>query len=79
MSELSKEVNKFFLTATKQDVDELLSKIYLSEHQKTVLLMRYIENKDIDYIAYKTGYSRGKIEADLRKIRSKFSKVLKTL
>ena len=79
MSELSKEVNKFFSTATKQDVNELLSKIYLNEHQKTVLFMRYVENKDIDFIAYKTGYSRGKIESDLRKIRSKFSKVLKTL
>ena len=38
--------------------------------------MRYIEGKDIDYIAFKTGYSRGKIEADLRKIRRKIEPLI---
>lgn len=76
MSELSKQVNNFFSEATKSEVIDLLDKIYINEHEKKVLLMRYTEGYDINYIAYKTGYSRGKIEADLRKIRKKLSKLI---
>ena len=76
MSELSKEVNRFFNEATRKEVEELKDNILISEHLKTVLEMRYIEGKDINYIAYKTGYSKGKIEADLRKLRKKISKII---
>lgn len=76
MSELSKQVNKFFNEATKKDVDNLKENILISEHLKKVLEMRYIEGRDINYIAYITGYSKGKIEADLRKIRKKISKII---
>lgn len=76
MSELSKQVNRFFDDATKAEIADILDKIYITEHQKTVLIMRYLEEYDINYIAYKTGYSRGKIESDLRKIRKKLSKLI---
>lgn len=76
MSELSKQVNKFFNDATKKEVEDLKDNILISEHQRKVLEMRYIEGKDINYIAYETGYSKGKIEADLRKIRKKISKLI---
>lgn len=76
MSELSKQVNKFFNDATKKEVEHLKDNILISEHQRKVLEMRYIEGKDINYIAYETGYSKGKIEADLRKIRKKISKLI---
>ena len=35
-----------------------------------------MQKKDIEYIAYKTNYSRGKIEADLRLIRKKLNKFI---
>ena len=76
MSELSKQVNRFFNEATKKEVDNLKQSILISEHLKKVLEMRYIEGKDIDYIAYVTGYSKSKIEADLRKLRKKISKII---
>ena len=76
MSELSKKVNRFFNSATKSDVENLKQELLITEHLKNVLEMKYIEGKDIEYIAYVTGYSRGKIEADLRKIRKKIAKLL---
>ena len=76
MSELSKQVNKFFNEATKSEVNDLKDNILISEHLKQVLEMRYIEGKDINFIAYTTGYSKGKIEADLRKLRKKISKLI---
>lgn len=76
MSELSKQVNRYFDEATKAEVDKLKEDILISEHLRRVLELRYIEGKDINYIAYITGYSKGKIEADLRKIRKKISKII---
>lgn len=76
MSELSKKINEFFRCATRQEVKQVKDNIYISEHLETVFNMFYLERKDIDYIAYKTGYSRGKIEADLRLLRSKISKLI---
>lgn len=76
MSELSKKVNKFFNFTPKSEINEIKNNMILSEHLQKVFELRYIQNKDIDYIAYVTGYSRGKIEADLRKIRNKISKLI---
>lgn len=76
MSELSKKVNRYFNDMTKPELNILLETIMLDEHLHKVLIMRYVENKDIDFIAYKTGYSKGKIEADLRKIRRKIARLI---
>ena len=76
MSELSKNINKFFKFATKKELLAIKEQLVLNKHLNKVLEMFYLENKDIDYIAYKTGYSRGKIEADLRLIRRKLSKLI---
>lgn len=76
MSELSKRINQFFREATRQEVKVVKDNIYISEHLEQVFNMFYLEKKDIDFIAYKTGWSRGKIEADLRLIRSKISKII---
>lgn len=76
MSELSKKVNQFFNFTPKSEINKVKDNIVISEHLKHVLEMRYIEGKDIDYIAFKTGYSRGKIEADLRKLRKKIEPLI---
>lgn len=76
MSQLSKRINEFIKYATRQEVKEIKDKIYISEHLEKVFDMFYIQKLDIDYIAYKTGYSRGKIEADLRLLRSKINKLI---
>ena len=76
MSELSKRVNEFFKLATRQEVKQVKDNIYISEHLEKVFDMFYIQKKDIEYIAFVTGYSRGKIEADLRLLRKKLNKLI---
>lgn len=76
MSQLSKRINEFIKYATRNEIKEVKDKIYISEHLEKVFDMFYIQKLDIDYIAYKTGYSRGKIEADLRLLRSKINKLI---
>lgn len=76
MSELSKKVNRFFNFTPKSEINKVKENIVISEHLQQVLQMRYIEGMDIDYIAFKTGYSRGKIEADLRKLRKKIEPLI---
>jgi DNA-directed RNA polymerase specialized sigma24 family protein len=76
MSELSKKVNRFFENATKAEVENLLDNIIITDHEKQVFRLKYIKGHDIDYIAIMTGYSKGKIEADLRKIRRKMEKLV---
>ena len=76
MSELSKKVNEFFSSATRNEVKQIKDNIYISEHLNDVFEMFYIQKKTVDYIADKTGYRKGKIEADLRLIRKKLSKLL---
>ena len=75
MSELSKQVNRLFAEMLEPELNQLLKTIMLDPHLEKVLRMRYIENREINYIAYATGFSKGKIEADLRKIRKKISKL----
>ena len=76
MSELSKRINEFFRCATKSEVKQVKDNIYISEHLEKVFDLFYLQKKDIDYIAFVTGYSRGKIEADLRLLRSKLNKLI---
>lgn len=76
MSELSRRVNEFFRSATRKEVKQVKDELYISEHLNEVFEMFYLQRKDIEYIAYTTGYSRGKIEADLRLLRRKLSKLI---
>lgn len=76
MSELSRRVNEFFRSATRNEVKQVKDELYISEHLNEVFEMFYLQRKDIEYIAYTTGYSRGKIEADLRLLRRKLSKLI---
>lgn len=78
MSMLSKQINEFFSVATKEDAEKVINNMLINDHLKKVLYMKYIEGKDIEFIAYKTGYSKAKINADLAKIRRKISKALGT-
>ena len=76
MSQISKRINEFFRYATRDEVKQVKDKIYISEHLEKVFDMFYLQKLEINYIAYITGYSRGKIEADLRLLRSKINKLL---
>lgn len=76
MSDTTRKINNFFKFATKSEIKIIEDELILSEHLMKVYTMFYIENKDIDFIAFKLGFSRGKIEADLKTIRMKLSKLI---
>ena len=76
MSDTSRKVNRFFQTATRADVDSLLSKVILSERQERVFSMFYLKRNDINFIADTIYVSRNAVEKELTKIRRKLAAFL---
>ena len=52
-----KRINAWFKTATRYDVNNLLSKIILSDRQKQVFEMFYLKRQNIGFIADTLGFS----------------------
>lgn len=76
MNDKTKRINEFLRLATKQEVQDIKDKIYLTDHQEEVFNMFYLKKKNINYIADMTGYSRDKVCDDLKLIREKINKVM---
>lgn len=76
MSERVKVVNRFFKTAVKSEVDELLGKIVFTERQELIFSMYFIKKKDANFIADTLGYSGSVIYHEINTIREKLIKVL---
>ena len=71
-----KEINNYFKTATRADVNDLLSKIILSERQTRIFEMFYLKDMNIGFIADTLGFSSSVISEELKVIRSKISAVI---
>lgn len=71
-----REINQFFKTATRADVNELLEKIILSERQTRVFEMFYLKDMNIGFIADTLGFSERVISEELNVIREKISAVI---
>lgn len=76
MSDLIKFINSFFKQAIKEDVDEVKSKIILSERQEKIFEMFYIKRNDINFIADTLGVCPMVINNELKAIRQKIIKVI---
>lgn len=76
MSKQSKGINSFFSLADRNEVDNVLSRIILTERQYTIFEMKYIKGKDINFIADTVGLSSYAVDKELRKIRAKIAKAL---
>lgn len=76
VSNIVKRVNLFFRSAIKDEVDELMPKLLLTDRQYTIFNMYYIEDLDINFIADKLGVCNVVVSKDLKAIRDKISKVL---
>ena len=74
ISELSKDVNKFFSTATKQQIEDVEEILNLTELQTKIFWMFYAEEKNAGYIADTFGWSQSKIYNELARIRKKIVK-----
>ena len=71
-----KRINAWFKTATRYDVNNLLSKIILSDRQKQVFEMFYLKRQNIGFIADTLGFSERVISEELSLIRDKISAVI---
>lgn len=76
MSDLIEFINSFFKQAIKEDVDEVKSKIILSERQEKIFEMFYIKRNDINFIADTLGVCPMVINNELKTIRQKIIKVI---
>lgn len=76
MSDLIKFINSFFKQAIKEDVNEVKSKIILSERQEKIFEMFYIKRNDINFIADTLGVCPMVINNELKAIRQKIIKVI---
>lgn len=66
-----KELNRYFKTATKRDIEILLDTILLSERQETIFSMFYIKKYDIGFIADSLNVCRRVVNRELMEIRRK--------
>lgn len=64
-------VNKFFNKSPKSDIDNVLSKIVLSERQAKVLDMYFFKKKNVGFIADSLYVSPTVIYREINRIRSK--------
>ena len=76
MSTMVKTVNKFFKTAIKSEVDEVKSKILLSERQEDIFERYYIKKQDVNFIADTLNICPIVVSNELRLIRFKLMKIL---
>lgn len=76
MYSIVRTINAYFKIATRADVNELLSKIILSERQTRIFEMFYIKRQNIGFIADTLGFSERVISEELDIIRRKISTVI---
>lgn len=73
---MSKKVNRFFNTAIRRDIERVSDELMISEEQAQIFRFRYIQHKDIGYIADTMGYSPSKIKQELARLRQMLDKIL---
>lgn len=71
-----KEINSYFKTATRADVNDLLSKIILSERQTRVFEMFYLKDMNIGFIADTLNVSQSVVNKELEEIRCKICVII---
>jgi len=71
-----KRINQYFKTATRADVNDLLSKIILSERQTRIFEMFYLRDMNIGFIADTLSCSPSVVNEELSLIRCKISVII---
>lgn len=69
-------VNHYFKSATRADVDTLLSKIILSDRQQMIFDMFYIRKQNIGYIADSLNVCSLVVSKELNVIRNKIIRII---
>jgi len=69
-------INAYFKTATRADINDLLSKIVLTERQTRIFEMFYLKRQNIGFIADSLYISQRVICEELSIIREKIKKAI---
>ena len=69
-------VNSFFKNADRSDVEKIISKILLSDRQKSILDMYYIRRLNVNFIADTMFVCERVIKKDIKAIRDKIAKAI---
>lgn len=70
------EINKWFKDATRADVNELLSKMILTERQTRIFEWFYIKRMNIGFIADSLYVSQTVVNEELKTIREKIKRAM---
>jgi len=76
VSQSVRQINDFFKTAVKKDLDNVSEELLLSDRQERIFRMFYIRRLDINFIADSLGVCPLVISNELKTIRKKLVKVL---
>ena len=76
MNATVRKINQWFKTATRAEVNDLLSKIILSERQTRIFEMFYLKRQNIGFIADTLCCSPTVISEELFLIRDKISVII---
>lgn len=71
MSAKVKEINSFFRSANKSDIEKILAEVLLSERQHRIFSMYYIQRHDMGFIADSLCCSYSVIKTEAMRIRGK--------
>lgn len=76
MSQTIRKINNFFKNAISSDIEKINKNIILSERQEIIFRMKYLQKKDINFIADSLNVCPMVINNELKIIRKKIVRIL---
>lgn len=76
MSQTIRKINNFFNNAISSDIEKINKNIILSERQEIIFRMKYLQKKDINFIADSLNVCSMVINNELKIIRKKIVRIL---
>lgn len=76
MSQIIRKINNFFNNAISSDIEKINKNIILSERQEIIFKMKYLQKKDINFIADSLNVCSMVVNNELKIIRKKIARIL---
>lgn len=76
MSQTIRKINNFFNNAISSDIEKINKNIVLSERQEIIFRMKYLQKKDINFIADSLNVCPMVVNNELKIIRKKIVRIL---
>ena len=76
MSQTIRKINNFFNNAISSDIEKINKNIIHSERQEIIFKMKYLQKKDINFIADSLNVFSMVINNELKIIRKKIARIL---